>query len=120
MTKKEMYTNIINLVENGNCDATFGEIVEFCNHEITLLDKKTSTQRKPTATQVENETFKAMIVEFLSTADGTKSIKDMQTEVETLAPLSNQRITHLLTDLVKAGTLTKDYIKKTPYYAIAG
>ncbi len=119
MTKKEMFKNIISLVENGNCDATFGEITEFCNHEIELLDKKTSTPKKPTATQVENESFKSTLVEFFSGANEKKSIKEIQSEVPEVAQLSNQRITHLLTDLVKNGTLTKTYEKKVPYYSIA-
>lgn len=119
MTKKEMFKNIINLVENGACDATFSEITEFCNHEIELLDKKTSTPKKPTATQVENESFKSTLVEFFSSTNEKKSIKEIQSEVPEVAQLSNQRITHLLTDLVKNGTLTKTYEKKVPYYSIA-
>ena len=119
MTKKEMFKNIISLVENGNCDATFGEITEFCNHEIDLLDKKTSTPKKPTATQVENESFKSTLIAALTSADAPKSIKEIQSEVPEVSELSNQRITHLLSDLVKNGALIKTYVKKTPYYTIA-
>lgn len=114
-----MFTNIINLIENGACDATFGEIKDFCNHEIELLEKKAATPKKPTATQVENEALKQTVVEFLTTADSSKSIKELQTEIPTLAELSNQRITHILSALVNAGMLTKSYVKKVPYYAVA-
>ena len=47
-----------------------------------------------------------------------KTIKEMQADVEVLAPLSNQRITHLLTDLRKAGTVARTYVKKVAYFSI--
>lgn len=119
MTKKEMFKNIINLVENGACEASPAELIEFCSHEIELLEKKSATPKKPTATQVENESFKSTLVEFFSNANEKKSIKEIQSEVPEVAQLSNQRITHLLTDLVKNGTLAKTYEKKVPYYSLA-
>lgn len=119
MTKKEMFAEIINLAEGRPTTATYVEIVEFCSHEIELLERKSATPKKPTATQVENESFKSTLVEFFSNANEKKSIKEIQSEVSEVAQLSNQRITHLLTDLVKNGTLTKTYEKKVPYYSIA-
>ena len=82
------------------------------------LAKRNSGERKPTKTQVENDAYKATIVQYLASADSPKSIKELQTEVVDLSDLTNQRITHMLTDLVKAGTLDKTYVKKTPYYSI--
>lgn len=119
MTKKEMFAEIINLAEGRPTTATHVEIVEFCSHEIELLERKSATPKKPTATQVENESFKSTLVEFFSNANEKKSIKEIQSEVSEVAQLSNQRITYLLTDLVKNGTLTKTYEKKVPYYSIA-
>lgn len=95
------------------------EMVAFIDHEIELLNKKSSSSRKPTKTQVENDAYKATIVEYLTTVDAPKTIKEMQAEIANIAELTNQRITHMLTDLVKAGTLAKEYVKKTPYYSIA-
>ena len=82
------------------------------------LAKRNSGERKPTKTQVENDAYKATIIQYLTSADSPKSIKELQTEVVDLSNLTNQRITHMLTDLVKAGTLDKTYVKKTPYYSI--
>lgn len=82
------------------------------------LAKRNSGERKPTKTQVENDGYKATIVQYLTSADSPKSIKELQTEIVDLSNLTNQRITHMLTDLVKAGTLDKAYVKKTPYYSI--
>lgn len=113
MTKKEMYNEILTVVADN------AEMVEFINHEIELLNRKSSAVRKPTKNQLENEGFKADIVDYLKDADAPKTIKELQTAIPSLADLTNQRITHLLTDLVKAETLTKNYVKKTPYYSVA-
>lgn len=113
MTKREMFNEILTVVADN------AEMVEFINHEIELLNRKSSAVRKPTKNQLENEGFKADIVDYLKDADAPKTIKELQTAIPSLADLTNQRITHLLTDLVKAETLTKNYVKKTPYYSVA-
>ena len=113
MTKKEMFNEIRKAVASNE------EMVAFIDHEIELLDRKASSPKKPTKTQVENDAFKATIVEYLTTVDTSKSIKELQAEVAELAGLTNQRITHMLTDLVKSGVVVKEYVKKTPYFSIA-
>lgn len=121
MTKLELFKSIRNFIETAadlpNEDRDV--YIEGLDNEINLLIRKASTPRKPTKTQVENEAYKAAIVEYLTASDSLKSIREMQTEIEGFAELSNQRITHMLTDLVKSGTLTKTYEKKVPYYSIA-
>ena len=114
MTKREMFTAIANVAEV----AANQEMVDFLKHEIELLNRKSSSSRKPTKTQVENESYKALILEYLSSTDAPKCIKELQAEIAEISDLTNQRVTHMLTDLVKAGKLTKEYVKKTPYYSI--
>ena len=113
MTKKEMFMEIKKVVADN------AEMVAFIDREIELLNRKNSAPRKPTKTQVENSGFKADVVAYLATVDTSKTIKELQQEVSSISGLTNQRVTHLLTDLVKDGTLTKEYVKKTPYYSIA-
>ena len=113
MTKKEMFAEIRKVVADN------AEMVAFIDHEIELLNRKSGSPRKPTKTQVENDGFKADILAALAEADAPVTIKELCEVCGSIAGLSNQRITHMLTDLVKAGLLTKTYVKKTPYYAIA-
>ena len=113
MTKKEMFSAIRALVVDN------AEMTAFIDHEIELLERKSTTPKKPTKVQLENEAYKGEIVAYLITADAPKSIKELQEEIPSIGELTNQRITHMLTDLVKAGKLTKDYVKKTPYYFVA-
>lgn len=113
MTKKEMFAEIRNIVADNE------EMVAFIDHEIELLERKFNSPKKPTKTQVENDGFKAEIVAYLTEVDTPKTIKELQAEIPSIGGLTNQRITHMLTDLVKAETLTKEYVKKTPYYSVA-
>ena len=113
MTKREMFAAIREVVIDN------AEMVEFIDHEVDLLNRKSTSARKPTKTQLENDKLKAEILAYLAEVDSMKSIKELQAEMPSLAELTNQRITHLLTDLVKAEKLTKEYIKKTPYYTVA-
>lgn len=111
MTKKEMFKEIRNVVIDN------AEMVAFIDREIELLEKRSASPKKPTKTQLENGEFKAEILSFLSQQDGAYTIKELQSEIDCLSGLTNQRITHLLTDLVKSGSLSKEYVKKTPYYS---
>ena len=113
MTKKEMFAEIRNIVAGNE------EMVAFIDHEIELLERKSNSPKKPTKTQVENDGFKAEIVAYLTEVDTPKTIKELQAEIPSISGLTNQRITHMLTDLVKAEILTKEYVKKTPYYSVA-
>ena len=113
MTKREMYAELRNLVADNE------EMVAFIDREIDLLVRKSNAPKKPTKIQLENDAFKADIVAYLTAVDTPKNIKEMQTELTSIAGLSNQRVTHMLTDLVKANVLHKDYVKKTPYFSVA-
>ena len=83
------------------------------------IEKKATSERKPTKTQVENEALKAEIVSALTALDRPMCIKEMSAEIDAVSGLTNQRITHLLTDLVKGGVLVRTVVKKVPYFAVA-
>lgn len=116
-TKKEMFMDAINYVEGKAIQTSKEEIIACLTHEIELLDRKASTPRKPTTTQVENETLKEAIVDYLREVDKPRTIKEMQADLECLAGLSNQRITHLLTALRDAKVVTRSYVKKVAYFS---
>lgn len=94
------------------------EMVAFIDHEIELLSKKSGGTRKPTKTQLENEGFKAEILATLAEMDTPVTIKELCEKCEAIASLTNQRVTHMLTDLRKDGQVTRTYIKKVAYFAL--
>ena len=118
MTKTELFKNLLNLIENGTCDADFGELKEGLNHEIELLAKKASTPRKPTKTQLENVELKEAIFGYLTEEGEPRTIKSITESLEVLDGLSNQRVTHLLTALRNEGKIKRTVVKKVPYYEI--
>ena len=111
-TKKEMFVEIRNVVADN------AEMVAFIDHEIELLNRKSGSPRKPTQTQIENDGFKADILSALAEADAPMTIKGLVEALPALAPLSNQRITHMLTDLRKDGKVARSYVKKVAYFAL--
>ena len=122
-TKRDFYEAIIMLAtqEGINSDELpfYPEtIVDFCNHEIELLDKKHSSgSHKPTKTQVENEGHKATIMEILINATAPMTIKEIQSNAPSLAEFSTSKMSALLTQLVKEGKIEKTYEKKVPHYS---
>jgi len=112
MTKKEMFAEIRKVVADN------AEMVAFIDHEIELLNKKSSSSRKPTKTQVENEGFKADILTTLADADKAITIKELCVLCPSVSGLTNQRITHMLTDLRKDGKVARTYVKKIAYFSL--
>jgi hypothetical protein len=119
ITKKDMFLALLAIpavAENA-------EMKDFINHEIELLNRK-STSKKPTATQEANAAFQKLIIDYLQEVGVSKTIKELQAEIPELKDLTNQRMTHLLTPLcVKEddpttanNPLSKVYVKKTPHY----
>lgn len=76
-----------------------------------------AANRKPTKTQEENEGIKDAILAVL-TADGA-TVTEIQGRSETLAALSNQRVSALLRQLVDAGKVVKSTDKKKALFALA-
>lgn len=112
MTKREMFAEIRNLVSDN------AEMVAFIDHELELLDRKSASPRKPSKVQVENEGFKEDILAALSEADRPLAIREIVEVCPSIAELSNQRITHLLTALRKDGRVAREYVKKVAYFFI--
>ena len=110
MTKREMF----NLIATVNADNQ--EIVDFCNHEIELLDNKKTSPRKPTKNQLENIQFKQDILDVLMVADAPMPIKELMATCPSLEGLTNQRVTRSLTDLRKDGKVYRTYIKKVAHF----
>ena len=92
-------------------------LVEFIDHELELLAKKNSAEKKPTAQQTANEGIKSAIVEGME--KGRKyTITDIIKEIPACAELTNQRVSSLVRQLVP------DYIerveeKRKAYFSLA-
>ena len=119
MTKKEMFEQIIKLVKEEDCSVLPSEFIEFCKHEIELLNKKSSSSSKPTKTQVENENYKQVILDALAEADKPMTISEIMDYATGLEGLKNQRVSAIMTQLKNSGKVIRTEEKKKAYFSLA-
>ena len=74
-------------------------LVEFIDHELELLAKKNSAEKKPTAQQTANEGIKSAIVEGMEKGK-LYTITDLIKSVPACAELTNQRVSSLVRQLI--------------------
>ena len=109
MTKKEMFTRIATI------NASDAEIVAFCNHEIELLNKKNSAAKKPTKTQIANESLKDDILDVLKGSDAPMTA----TQIAEGMSLSVNKVSALLTQLKEDNSIVREVVKRKAYFSVA-
>ena len=110
-TKKQMFEGLLampNITE---------EQKQFINHEIELLTKKNSGDKKPTATQIANEALKVAIAEGME-ANRLYTVTEVIKEVPACAGLTNQKVSPLMNQMVLSGLLTKTEEKRRSYFQL--
>ena len=90
-------------------------LVEFIDHELELLAKKNSADKKPTAQQTANDGIKAEILEGM--AEGKLyTITDLIKEIPACADLTNQRVSALVRQLMANGSVERVEEKRKAYF----
>lgn len=113
-TKKELFGEVREIVEReGRTD-----LIEFVNHELELLNKK-ANRTGTTKTQKENEVIKTKIIEALVRIATPVTITELQEQDEEMAQYSNQKISALLTQLIKEEKVVRNKDKKKSVFTIA-
>lgn len=93
-------------------------LVDFINHELELLDKKNSAERKPTAKQTENAGIKSAILGWME-SDVQYVAADVVKNCPACEGLSAQRVSAMLTQLVNDGAIVKMVDKRKSFYSLA-
>ena len=114
LTKKDHFTAILAIAEVQENQG----LVDFVNHELELLSKKNSSERKPTAAQKENEIVKEIILAALTTTPA--QISELQKTHAELAEISNQKISALLRQLIIDNKVVRTEDKKKALFALIG
>ena len=110
-TKREMFNGLLAI------PGLTQEQKDFINHEIELLNKKNSGEKKPTATQVANEALKVAIAEGME--PGRKyTVTEVIKEVPACAGLNNQKVSPLMNAMALDGILVKTEEKRRSYFAL--
>ena len=112
MTKRDYFNALLNIAEvKAN-----GEMVKFIEHELELLAKKNSSEKKPTAVQVANEGIKSVIIETLAENGKMMTISEMQKLNAELGEMSNQRISALVRQLINDEKVIRIEDKRKAYF----
>ena len=119
MTRKEMFAEIKAVVETSNLTAErMAEMTAFIDKQVAQLERKSGSS-KPTKTQLENENLKAEILAIFGTLDKPVTITEFCEKVDhPVANLSNQKLSALFNQLVKAEKLSKIVDKKKSYFSL--
>ncbi len=95
MTKAQMFAQI---KANHNLSA---DEIAFIDHELELLAKKNSAEKKPTAQQVANAgVAEAIVAHMASQPARLFSITELIKEVPACAELTNQRVSAIVRGLI--------------------
>ena len=118
LTKKEMFALIATL------NASNQAIVDFCNHEIELLDNKKSNGNKKANEKVAKET--EIVYNALVSVGRAVSASELIAETDLTAlenesgVVSTQKVSAMLKKLVESGKVEKFTDKKKTYFKIVG
>lgn len=112
MTKREYFAELRKIVADNE------SLVAFIDHEVELLDKKNLAPRKPTAKQLDNETYKASILEYLASVGEPVTIGDIQKGCFG-DELTNQRVTALVTALKGDGKVVRSVSGRKAVFSLA-
>lgn len=114
ITKRERFESLLT-IPAVQADAG---LVDFINHELELLAKKNSADKKPTAQQTANEAIKSAIVEAME-ANRLYTVTEIQKSVAECAELSNQRVSALLRQLKDDGVVVRTEDKRKAFFSLA-
>ena len=112
ITKREKFEMLANIAEVKSNPM----LVEFIEHELELLAKKNSAEKKPTAVQIANDGIKSVILEVLVANGDKMTISEMQKANAELGELSNQRISALVRQLKEDEKIIRIEDKRKAYF----
>ena len=112
MTKKDYFNALLGMNEvKAN-----QEMVDFINHELELLAKKNSAEKKPTAQQVANEGIKQAIVAGME-PNRLYTITEIIKEIPECADLTNQRVSAIIRGMI-GDTIERVEEKRKAYFRL--
>ena len=116
MTKKD-YFNTLRSIPAVQADPA---LVEFIDHELELLAKKNSAEKKPTAQQSANAVVAEDILAHMTAQPNRLfTITELIKEVPTCAELTNQRVNAIVRGLKDEGKVERVEEKRKAFFRIA-
>ena len=114
MTKKDYFNELLTIKEVAENE----KLVAFIEHELELLAKKNSAEKKPTAQQVANDAVKTAIIDGME-RNRLYTVTEVIKSIPECADMTNQRVSALLRQMVDAGTIVRTEEKRKAYFQLA-
>jgi hypothetical protein len=110
-TKRQMFEGLLAI------PTLTQEQKDFINHELELLSKKNSADKKPTAQQTANEAVKTAILDGME-VNRLYTITELIKEIPECADMTNQKVSALVRQLVDTGSVAKTVDKRKSYFSL--
>ena len=110
MTKREMFTEMLNKYNFTEDEKAF------INHELELLAKKNSADKKPTAQQIANASILEAIIEGME-PNRLYTITELIKEIPACNELTNQRVSALVRQAMP-DRITRIEDKRKAYFQV--
>jgi hypothetical protein len=110
-TKRQMFEGLLTI------PTLTQEQKDFIKHELELLAKKNSADKKPTAQQTANEAVKTAILDGME-VNRLYTITELIKEVPECADMTNQKVSALVRQLVDTGSVAKTVDKRKSYFSL--
>lgn len=121
LTKAQSYEDLKAYLEGTYTQygSTYGDLIAFIDKELEVLVNKEKS-RKATETHLENETYKDMILDYLSWHDQATCVEMIQ-NIDTFREqmLSNQRVSAICRAMEYEGTIEKEMIAGKTLFSLA-
>ena len=112
LTKRE----VINAMLGNEVVSANEDWVAYLTNEITLLDKK-SASKSINKEKVENDNLRAELITFMSAYERV-SITDITSNFAPLGGATSQRVSGLISPMVKSGSVERVKEGKNTYYKV--
>ena len=116
LTKAQKFAMIAEIAEVKNNPI----LAEFIAHEVELLTKKNSADKKPTAQQEANATIKADILAVMeANPNQLFTVSELLKKVPNLPDtMTNQRMSALVRQMVDAGSVKRTEDKRKAFFSL--
>lgn len=121
ITKTQRFEDLSALIhgEPVKYGTTIEDADAFIAHEVELLSKKNSGERKETDTQKANRKYQALIAEYLAIQTEGRTCTEIAKGVSELSDFNNQKVAALMRGMVEAGTVRKATVKGKSLFSLA-
>jgi hypothetical protein len=114
LTKRDHFNALLAIEEVKSNEV----LMNFINHELELLERKNSAEKRPTAVQTANAGIKIAILDGME-ENKLYTITDLIKAIPEISELTNQKASALVRQLIDDGQVVRIEEKRKAYFRLA-